>query len=340
MTSFKKRTEKFWDWFQANVDSLNKEMKDKNKVFERIRRELNKVFISIPFLIGGNDGENEITLSPEGSSNLYFLSRFWKEQSPQIAGWSFFDYKRPNMDMDFAISVNAASIQIAKDDMFFHPVLDTENKRINVQIYCEEIRSVADDVKMTYTFLMLDECLGEGRTETAIGEIGIADEKTPEMLPFTELHAYIQKTFEDNEWNLFETPIELFAGYQLQPQEVKNKYRKDVYVGYTCHIDLINSNLQGKDGAIKYMRSVGAEYIFITYDNTGIPNDEKVNHRATIEDRLISLLDAHRLGYHIGGATGIYKSYIDLLVLDIGEFRKEINKASKDFGVKMKVIPF
>lgn len=338
MTSFKRRTEKFWDWFHCNVDIINMEMHNQRKAAKIISRELNKVFNDIPYLIGGTDKEFELTVSPQGNKDKFFLARFWKEQSRQIDGWTFFDYKHLNKNNFFEFAVEGKSIRITRDDMFFRPTINTANKRIDVELFCEKLSAVNDDTKLEYSFLLLDDCLGEGYTETAIGGVRMTSMKTSEMLSINELYPYIVSVFSNNEWMLFESPIDSFQIYNLKPKEVCKFYRDDIFIGNTCHIGLLNNCLQGNRENISYMRSVGAEYAFIAYENTGIPLEKIPEFRGNIEDMLFSFLKTHRLGYLIGGATGTIMSYIDLLVFDISEFRQRIKGI--DLNVKMEIIPF
>lgn len=93
MESFKKKIENFWDWFNLTTQEsarISKAINDKfaDNIAAELSNELNKAFNGIPFIAGGKDNEFELTLSPEGDRDKLSLTRYWKEQAPEIKGWN------------------------------------------------------------------------------------------------------------------------------------------------------------------------------------------------------------------------------------------------------------
>ena len=59
-----------------------------------------------------------------------------------------------------------------------------------------------------------------------------------------------------------------------------------------------------------------------------------------MEDAIEKLFDARKIGRILGGATGSFYSYIDLLVFDMDEFNAAINDVLSDFEVGVKCVLF
>lgn len=340
--SFVNNVNIFWNWFEENVDKFNTLISNKslNELREEISNKLNTTFNGIPFVIGCKRNNYELFLSPEGDIDRLYLSRYWMEQAPQIPNWKFYHIKPPNTNLNFNLKFDRSDICVGPDDFFILLKPNKKIGKIDLEVYCEKLFFVDDEEKLRYVFIMLDECLGEGYTETAIGKIDFARKKSRKMIPISELYNAVITTFSENDWELFESPDQIFTTYELQPDTDSNKYRDDIVFGYTSNLNLIDNHLQSTKEGIDYMHSVGAEYIFMTYDHQNIPHEQKVSFRGGIEDRVVSILDTYKLGYHLGGATGITNSYIDLLIFDMDEFNKQISGILENFNVKIECISF
>lgn len=174
-----------------------------NKMMKKLARELNKVFGDIGFLIGGAEGCYELMLSPEGNRDKLFLSRFWKEMAPEIAGWQFFNCKQPNRAGGNLKVHGKDDVVVGPSDFLAHVEPEEDREKLGVEIYCEKLAQVDKETGLMYIFLMLDDCLGEGYTETAIGQIDFIGEEKPDMIPMTDLYAHVVQFFADREWTLF-----------------------------------------------------------------------------------------------------------------------------------------
>lgn len=240
----------------------------------------------------------------------------------------------------FKLRWNDAGIFVTADDFYILPKPNQENKKIDIEVYCDKLSKSDKQTQLSYTFLILDMCLGESYTETAIGVIEPAHRKKRKMIPLKELYGFLTNTFAENGWTLSENPDDTWTGYQLEPNQTGRPYRDDVLFGYTSHTGLIRDYLQGERGNIDYLRSVGADYVFIAYNHSHIPQEQKVSFRGEIEDALNLFFAENKLGRHIGGATGISNSYIDLIVFDTDEFNRQIDSFLEKFDIKAECVPF
>jgi len=343
--SFKSNVTAFWDWFEGNYRKLGEEIKAKafTEVHEQLSGELDKVFGNAAFLIGGGEGNFELIVSPEGNKDRLFLSRYWKEGAPEIPGWSFFNLKPPGAKStpDFEIKFKDSDISLSWHDLYILPKLSKNEQKIDIEIYCEKLSKADEQLWASYVFISLDNCLGEAYVDTAIGRIEPAKKKTRKMISLASFYDYLLQTFKDNGWQLYENPDEVFSTYSLNPKETANVLREDIIMGYTCNTSLISAYLNGDGESMEYMRSVGAEYAFLAYEHKFMEDSGKiVGYRGGIEDALETFFDSTKLGRVLGGATGAFYSYIDLLIFDVDAFNASIGGVLADFEAEISYVPF
>jgi len=343
--SFKSRVSAFWTWFEENTQEIGEEIKAKNfgEVHKRFSTELDKVFGKSAFLIGGGEGNFELVVSPEGNKDQLFLSRFWKDQAPQIPGWAFFNLKPPGAKSspDFVIKFADSDISVGWNDIYILPKPNKDEQKIDIQVYCEKLLKVDEQTWASYIFISLDNSLGEAYVETAIGKIEPARKKSRKMIALADLYDYVVQTYNEKGWQLFENPDEIFSSYSMEPKDEVNTYREDIIAGYTSNVHLINSYLNGDRESMDYMHSVGAQYAFLVYSHEFIEDSGKiVEYRGGIEDALEKLFNTRKIGRILGGATGSFYSYIDLLIFDMEEFNASINDVLSEFEAVVKCVLF
>jgi len=344
--SFKSKVTAFWTWFAEHAEQIGADIEAQahGDILKEFSTQLDQVFGKAHFLIGGGPGNFELTISPEGNRNMLFLSRFWKEQAPEIPGWTFYHLKPPagkaGGGFGLRFEVEQGNPSVDWNDVYVLPKPNAESKKIDIELYCEKLKDVDERTWFSYVFLLLDDCLGEAYVESAIGAIDRGQKKRWSMKPFGELYDYVVKTFQKNDWKLFENPDEVASAYRMEPKAEMQKDRDDIAIGYTYHPGLISDYLSGNGEAIEAMRAVGAEYLFLAYNHEHIPLDQKVPFRAPIEDALDELLLSRKLGRLLGGATGSVHSYIDLLVFDMDEFDALIPDVLAKFDVIIRRVPF
>ena len=344
--SFKSNVAAFWAWFAEHAAQIGADIEAQahGDILKEFSTQLDRVFGKAHFLIGGRAGDFDLTISPEGNRSTLFLSRFWKEQAPEIPGWTFFHLKPPagkaGGGFGLRFEVEQGNPSIDWSDVHVLPTPNAETKKLDIALYCEKLKDVDERTWFSYVFLLLDDCLGEAYTESAIGAIDRGQKKRWSMIPFGKLYDYVVRTFQKNGWQLFENPDEVASAYRMDPKTDIQGDRDDIAIGYTYHPGLINDYLGGTGEVIHAMRAVGAEYLFLVYNHAHVPLDQKVPYRAPIEDALDELLLSRNLGRLLGGATGSLNSYIDLLVFDMDEFDALVPEVLAQFDIAIRRVPF
>lgn len=334
MVSFKTNISTFWDWFQENSNELTESfINDKYSLHETLRNELSKVFGEIGLLVGGRPGELDLMLSPERSNDRRIIGRFWKEQAPPIPGWNFFNFKKRNISYGNKLIDKESGTEISGDDFYVLLKPFDKMEKLDLDVYCTKAIE-------KYLFLVLDDYLGEGLVEAALGEIKFVERKKWRMIPVSRLYDSIVKIFSKNKWIFTENPDNIYTGIGLKPNVNSKQYRDDIFFGSNFNIDLLTYHIHRDRKGIDYICSVGADYIFLAYSHQNIPLDQHLDYRDQMAGAIETFLHSRKLGYFMGTASGIFNSYIDLLIFDVEEFNSLIGTVLKDYDVSIKYMSF
>jgi hypothetical protein len=175
---------------------------------------------------------------------------------------------------------------------------------------------LAESDRWTVLFLVLDEALGEFGTQSWIGQIKMTDSRLADAMPLKELPAFVSSTEVETGWKKY-APTDTWTGYQMK--EPHDRFRRgDIIAGTTCNMTLLDEFLQSEDRLEDPLAQTGADYLFVKFDASILPEGKQVEVRAKIEDALQESLLAARSGRHLGGALGIRFAYIDLMIFDGG----------------------
>ena len=205
--SFKTKVAAFWQWFSTNTGKIEQAITDHNtgKIMPELAAELEKVFGQSAFMMGKGQDDYELILSPEGSLERFMLYRYWQEAAPKLPGWTFFRMKPPAL-MDGVLKLEEYGIEVCPDDLLVSAVPNEESRKLDITVYCEKIEGVEDQGWYLYAFLMIDNAIGEGYTETAIGAIDKAAEAKETMIPLSGLYPLIETLYKEKAWELAESP--------------------------------------------------------------------------------------------------------------------------------------
>ncbi len=340
--NFKSNVALFWEWFSHNAERIGEhtDIEVADDGVEEIAAALSKVFGNIAFELGMDDNNFQLILSPSGDRDKLYLARFWKEQAPEIHKWTFLYLKPRKGDMSFNIKMCDDNLFISAADFCVKAKPNLRSQKIDIDIYCGKLKKYANKSQYEVVFLVLDACMGEGYSETTIGEINLTKRKKSSMVPLSQLYDAVIKVYKENEWQLFVSPDEAFVSYELKPTNYGEIYRGDIIYGYTNNTRLLDQHMNGQDQSIQYMRTLGAHYLFLAYAHEDISQHEKVRYRGEVEDAVGRMLEKFRIGYVLGGATGIFNSYVDLLIFDLDEFNKCIHNVLEKFRVDIGILPF
>ena len=314
--TFKRRVENFWEWFTAQAaffaDELDaKRAPDLHPIAEEKVAEL---FPGFAWAFGreAEQSGHSFTLTGEGNPHRQLLAAFWREQAPQIPGWTFHASKQRARDL--------ASLRLEIGARAFDPIafwlvpqIDETHERFNLKVWHPAFSGLDERFRWTVIFLYLDEVLGEIGTQSWIGEIDLGEEGLSDAMPLRELPSFIEKVAAERGWQKG-APGETWTSYHLE-NAAPGTLRRDIMAGTTCQIVLIAESESGHLDPDP-LEGSGAEYLYLAFPATHLPAGNEVAARARIEEALDQALASPASGKVLGGALGLEHAYIDLLVFD------------------------
>jgi hypothetical protein len=314
--TFKSRVESFWQWYAANAQRFYDTIEAKRcgDLTDEVSSKIDELLPDFAWNFGPTESGNghAFTLTGEGNPHKQVLTAYWNAQAPKFSGWTFHATKQPSpgiMDCEMHID----SLVFKPAEFWLTPYVDNENEKIDITVWHPRFPEMDENTRSTVAFLFLDETLGEIDTENWIGVIDIGDQRLTHTIPLGELPSFVAKTREETGWKKGK-PGELWTSYRGNDPQ-RGKLRGDIIAGTTSQFALVS---ELEDGALDPdpLEPWGADYVFIAFDSSVLPQGSEVDARADIEDALTSALSSAASGLVLGGAMGIEHAYIDLILFD------------------------
>ncbi len=235
-----------------------------------------------------------------------------------MPGWIFHATRQQGRVDDFSFEIEGITFKAL--EFWITPTIDHTAERVHLEI-CHP--SISKFTKMC-TYLMLDEALGEIVSNRFLGKITFGDKQLTHSMPLLELPEFVKTLQAENGWKCH-GPGEVYVSYKPNEQH-EDVPRGDIITGTTLAFPLIRE-FGGTDGELPDpLADLGADYAYISFDSAALPAGKQAHARGEIEDRLHDALIDDRSGCVLGGAHGIKKAYIDLLLTDGENSRTVIQK--------------
>lgn len=318
MATFKDSVFSFWQWFDENHALLEEALKNGESAAATAitRAVLDAHGLSYPCVYGEEGEKYTLTLCPCGDKTAQFLCKFWKEQAPGhlAGGWAFFAIRRPAREelqelADDQRVPPAASVHV------FYRVLE-EQQKFDVMVTAPLFAGQAEEQRLRAALFLLQVMLGETASELYIRRVETGDAQPggewEGPLPLPEFAAMVAQVPLTRPWPWCNDPTTICYGYRLQPEPGAESLREDIALGFTRHPVM----LEHPNVADDYLRAKGGAFCYLYFENAGLPPEEAVAARNEALGKVEQLLALYGVGYVLGGATGLFYSYIDLMLLD------------------------
>ena len=319
--SFKQGVTAFWDWFptvsQRFYDTI--EAGNCHDLLGETSKVMDQNLPHMAWVFGpGEMGGHSFTVSGEGLILRQLLADYWFKQAVDCPGWTFYGSRQGSGPEE----LKGAAIAIGE-----HESIDCENFMIQTDVDAEEevihivawhplLAKLPEEHHAQILFLLLDEALGELGTQTWIGRIEIQPiaEGAEHVRSLNELPEYIRSVNKYHSWEKL-TPIESVALYEVNQQS--DGPRGDTIVGQSMIPNVVCDYIaQGGKLEENDLRDTGADLAYISLDTVQLPQGNEAEVRGNMEDAIGVALEEKLSGRVLGGAYGIQRSYIDLLLLD------------------------
>jgi hypothetical protein len=315
--TFKTRVTQFWEWYSSVADRFYQTIESKRcgDLATEVSEKIDELIPGFAWVFGpGAEGVgHSFTLSGEGDAHRQLLAAFWLRLAPALPGWTFYASRQPSQEPGLG------HIKIGDDDFdpvafWLTPEVSEEREEIDLTVWHPLFPKLDDRTRWTVLFLFLDEALGEVGTQNWIGMIDMNDEKLADAIPLGELRPFTERVQAGKKWQKGD-PGEFWTLYRIQGEH-RNEPRGDIRVGSTTVEPLINEFAEAKGKLPDPLPNTGADYVYIAFDATILPEGREVHARGKIEDTLSAQLEQSKRGQLIGRALGDRHAYVDLLLFD------------------------
>ena len=331
-TTFKQRVEFFWQWFTESADELVRHIDrghadleldrtedsasttdGQSEIVQTVNAMMDMWLPDFNYVFGSEAGKGySFTLSPNGDVDLRFLAEYWLSRAPKIDRWRFYSSRQPGFDGEFNIQIEGVNFSSA--DVRFGVEVDLEKEVVDVDVahpnFVED-----DDINSQVAFIFLDEALGEVGTEMWVGKIELAGLESKTPIAIKSLATEVVSLASMHQWEK-QTPEKTYTGYSVE-KPGEGYPRSDTIAGATCHFKLVGEFME-REGLLSGdpVASHGAQFVYLSIDAKDFDEENEVQQRVEIEERLNELLTERGSGRVLGGATGISHAYIDLMLVD------------------------
>ena len=324
MKSLKDRAEDFWKLFSEQEGKIRNLM-DENKIMEKFS-EIDSMFeIDMPFMMGkSSEGKYELVFNPAGLKSRYFIADYFKRKMPVELKkkWNFYDMKPVMGIKNMRLLINDENFY-EEDFSIWIKNVDIERKRADIIVLCPKFfrhEKVFEENEMyNIIYNIMDALLGEGIVESYLGMIRIEnmDSKPEGTLTLREFSAKMNEIMEKNSWIKNPKILDRYNTYRCDVENIEDlrAVRNDIVVGFSSNMAVVEEYNEDNN-EYDFMSSQGCIYGMLFYNNSEVPNEEKIPLRDKLENILAETPEYGDVFEIFGAATGIYKSYIDIIIYD------------------------
>ena len=314
--SFKIRVESFWNWYGTIGQRFYNTIEAGRcaDLLDEVTEQVASDFPGFGWVFGpGAEGiGHSFTLTGSGNPHFQFLAEYWLSQANPIEGWTFYSHRQPK-ELSPKMQINIDELHFVLGEFVFQCSINEESQALDIEISNPLFTRTDQNTQLYATYLMLDEVLGEYGTDQWIANLNTVPH-IGSGRSLMELRDAIHDLEIEKGWKKL-PPTESGTVYELQPSE-SSFPRSDTIIGSTTHWKLIQEFLGAEGDLENPLLGLGAEYVYVEFPTSVLPQGEEATFRGEIADRIEDLLVQEATGHGIGGAFGAKNSYIDFLLFD------------------------
>lgn len=335
--SFKERTKLAWEKFLAKEEMYRSLAQNElgeergGEVFDELLDLFDEAIDGIVFEIGFNGEKTEIIFSPHCMRTTLFMLDYFVSHAPETVkkNWNLIVGRKMRME-NGAILVEDQKVSGADVKVLLEP----RDGQVGLTLYCEKLIPLLQEDEYRAWFLLqvlTDQVIGELTVMAYVNGLSVSEEplgknaiSLNEVLP--KLEEMDMPEIKDHK-----RLMEFYSGYKMDPDDdPMAPLRMDVIIGSHRCLPLLESYFTGNMEEIDYFETNGAHTGFLYYpidelDEEGENSEAIFRFREGLEKYLEeNCKDEVTL---LGGATGIYSGYVDLIAWDL----EAVLKAAEEF---------
>ena len=339
----KHRVQNFWKYFmRLHVDLETALQEGNSSEIQHILKDLNE---RLKMVCGCKmevelceNGFFELTFATGGDKTAQLCSALLKKDAPKelSENWIINAFRPPLSEKAMHTYMNINGKQIGGADFKVYYTIEEDSKTIALKIYCPDILALEETQKENIVAYMLELFIGELEFEARISSVEILDAPSDEdnvcLLP--NLYEDLCDIIIDQDWMEYHDPLSIYMAYKLDEKPVSETLRKDMKLIVTTNPQLQEELLNQEYATCKDFRDKGGEYGYLFYEK--LYEDEKeALVRQQLEKEINDLLYPMSIARTMGGAVGIYYSYIDVAVFDTDGFAIALEKINEKMKFKI-----
>lgn len=344
----KHRIQNFWKYFTTIQKELETALKegDSHEIthyVDDLNERLKQVSGCKMEVEVSETGFYEMTFATGGDKSAQLAAALLKKDAPKhmAEDWIINAFRQPLSERAMHSVLDIKGKQYSGADFKIYYTIEEESKSISIQVYCEGLKGMEESYREQIVAYMLELFIGELEFEARISRVEIIDEPSDNenvcLLP--NFYEDICDIIIDQDWVEYHDPLSIYMAYKLDEKPVSETLRKDMKLIVTTNPQLQEELLNKEYDTCKDFAALGGEYGYLYYEV--LYEDEKeALVRQQLEKEINDLLYPMSIARTMGGAIGIYYSYIDVAVFDIDGFKIALEKLNEKLTFPIYYKPF
>ena len=326
--NFRERTQEAWAAF-AQIEAELRQIIDNDlarqrgeELLEMCGEALKAALPDVSLELGFEGEKYELVLSPEGLRSRLFPLVYFQQQAPAsvLEHWIVRVGRQPCE----GFMLRAGDLEIRAEDvqMWVDP---TDNQQVNLVLSCEKLKGLLqeDTDRVWWALSMLvDQTIGEVSAIAFVAGVDVyAQPKDEPAMLLSELPELLQSMGCSLRRDGSDYLENSYLAYELEPvKDPEADWRLDVYTG-SCRLPvLINDYLSARSDVVDEYHRDGIAAGFLCYPLAGFTGEERskniLDFRDALQQAILNQAGAEAVTF-LGGATGLYHGYLDLIAWDL-----------------------
>ena len=326
--NFRERTQEAWTAF-SQIEAELRQIMDTDKthqrgeeLIEKCGNALKTALRDTSFELGFNGEKYELILSPEGLRSHLFPLVYFQKQAPEsvLEHWNIWVGRQPCEGFE----LRAGEIEVRAEDVQMWAE-ETEDHQVSLVLCCEKLMPLLkeDTDRVWWALSMLvDQTIGEVSAIAFVAGFDVyAQPKDEPAMLLSQLPELLQ-SMGLSLWRDGSDYLEnSYLAYELEPvKDPEADWRLDVYTG-SCRLPvLINDYLGARSDVVDEYHRDGIAAGFLCYPLAGFTGEERskniLDFRDALQESILNQAGAEAVTF-LGGATGLYHGYLDLIAWDL-----------------------
>ena len=340
--TFSTRVALAWEEFEKEEAEIRRMMDSDRRddyseeLIRRIQDVLEIALDDPTFEFGIDEGKHDLVLVTQGDKTRLFEYVYFRDHAPEsvLENWKITVGRPPRPEFHLRVF----DLDVCGDDVDVW-VERTEEDRISLKVHCDKVQgSMEDEDKVWWMlFTVVDNFIGDVANMRQVESFEVVDD-LPEGQPIRL--SDLPKAIEDLGivlTNDADSYLKRYTVYKTEPdRESDGPWRLDIISGSNCCPPIVNDYYSGERRYVNTLHADGAVAGYIAYSLDTFDGEDRSDRIFDFRDSLEEAL-ADKAGEDsftvIGGATGLYYGYLDLIAWDLSSVLPAAQEFLTDSGV-------